>query len=84
MSMVEIINGIQNTDPNVQFTCTQACRKLLSRERHPPIDDIIKAGVLPTLCKFLDFTDRSVLTSINEMLVLNNGADAALPIAVKC
>ena len=61
MSMVEIINGIQNTDPNVQFTCTQACRKLLSRERHPPIDDIIKAGVLPTLSKFLDFNDRYVV-----------------------
>ena len=48
MTMVEIINGIQGTDSSNYFQCTQACRKLLSRERHPPIDDIIKAGVPST------------------------------------
>jgi len=53
MSMVEIINGIQSSEPQIQFQCTQACRKLLSRERHPPIDDIINAGILPQLIKFL-------------------------------
>ena len=58
MTMVEIINGIQGTDSSMYFQCTQACRKLLSRERHPPIDDIIKAGVLPQLVKFLDFNDK--------------------------
>ena len=58
MSMVEIINGIQGTDVNVIFQSTQACRKLLSRERQPPIDDVINAGLLPKLVGFLDYNDR--------------------------
>lgn len=60
MSMEEMIAGIRGSDSSLHFQCTQACRKLLSRERHPPIDDIIKAGVLPYLAKFLDYNDRFV------------------------
>jgi len=58
MTMVEIINGIQGDDTTVHFQCTQAARKLLSRERHPPIDDIIKAGVIPRMVEFLAHNDR--------------------------
>ena len=58
--MVEIINGIHGSDSNVQFQCVQAARKLLSRERHPPIDDIIEAGVIPRLVEFLTHCDRYV------------------------
>merc|ERR1712042_225506 len=61
LSMQEIINGIRGNDAEVQFTCTQAARKMLSRERHPPIDDIIKAGVIPRLVEFLGYTHRSEL-----------------------
>lgn len=58
MSMLEIIQGIQGTDVTVQFEATQQCRKLLSRERQPPIDDIIKADVIPKLISFLTCNDR--------------------------
>ena len=60
MTMVEIISGIQGSEPTVQFTATQQCRKLLSRERQPPIDDIISAGVVPKLVEYLDHCDRLV------------------------
>jgi len=53
MSMVEIINGIQGSDSGMQFQATQSARRLLSRERQPPIDDVIKAGVIPRLIEFL-------------------------------
>ena len=56
--MVEIINGIQSTDCKTQFACTQAVRKLLSRERKPPINDVIEAGLIPRLVEFLSFTDQ--------------------------
>ena len=58
MSMVDIIAGIQGNDPVRQFQATQQCRKLLSRERQPPIDDILQAGVIPKLITYLSFNDR--------------------------
>ena len=58
LSMVEIISGIQCNDRSVQFQAVQSARKLLSREKYPPIDDIIKAGVIPRLVQFLDYSDR--------------------------
>lgn len=60
MNMAEIISGIQNADPQIQFQSTQAARKLLSRERQPPIDDILKADVVPQLVAFLACVDRCV------------------------
>jgi importin subunit alpha-2 len=58
MSMVEIIAGIQGSDAAIQFQATQQCRKLLSRERQPPIDDIIQSGIIPTLITFLDQSSK--------------------------
>lgn len=58
LPMEEIIKGIHGNDSDVQFTCTQAARKLLSRERQPPINDIIQAGVIPRLVEFLNYNDR--------------------------
>ena len=58
LSMVEIIQGIQGNDHNMQFQCTQSARKLLSREKHPPINDIITSGVIPRLIHFLEYSDR--------------------------
>jgi len=61
LSMEEIIAGIHGSEPNMQFQCTQSARKLLSRERHPPINDIIQAGVIPRLVEFLSYNDRPEL-----------------------
>lgn len=58
LSMVEIIAGIQSTDGKTQFDCTQAVRKLLSRERKPPIDDVIGADLIPRLVEFLSYNDH--------------------------
>nr|KAG5693482.1 hypothetical protein BaRGS_006472 [Batillaria attramentaria] len=53
-SLEEIVAGIRGSDPEKQFEATQACRKMLSKERSPPINDVIKTGVIPRLVSFLD------------------------------
>ena len=47
LSLEEIKAGIFCDDPAKNFDATQAARKMLSRERNPPIDIMIQAGVIP-------------------------------------
>lgn len=61
MSLEEIINGISSKDCSKQVSATQAARKMLSRERNPPIDAIIEAGMVAPLVSFLDRAESPVL-----------------------
>ncbi|ESO84965.1 hypothetical protein LOTGIDRAFT_221684 [Lottia gigantea] len=61
MPVTEIISCINGTDLQQQFNATQAVRKLLSKERNPPINDIIEAGLVPRLKEFLSHSDRPEL-----------------------
>jgi importin subunit alpha-1/8 len=54
MTLDDIIANIQNPNPTMQFQAVQAVRKMLSRERNPPIDTVIDMGLVPTLIKFLE------------------------------
>ena len=58
MSLEEIIRGVQSSDSAVQLQSTQSCRRILSRERQPPIDNVIEAGVVPRLVQFLANADK--------------------------
>lgn len=40
------------------YPCHCICRKLLSSDRNPPIDDLIKSGILPKLVHCLNRDDR--------------------------
>lgn len=52
-SVEEIKAGIFSQDFQEAFRATQAARKILSRERNPPIDILIEAGIVPKLVHFL-------------------------------
>lgn len=44
-----IVTDAKSADPNIQLSAVQSARKLLSSDRNPPIDDLIRSGVLPIL-----------------------------------
>lgn len=58
MSLEQIIAGVSSNDPTLQLQCTQAARKMLSRERNPPIDVMIEAGLIPHMVPFLFHNDK--------------------------
>ncbi|KAG0411597.1 hypothetical protein HPB47_011269 [Ixodes persulcatus] len=72
MSLEEIVRGLTSGEPECQLEATQSARKILSRERHPPIDAMIQAGVVPVLvhslerddCPSLQFEAAWALTNI--------------------
>lgn len=52
--MDEILVNIQSKNPMQQFNAVQCIRKMLSREKNPPIDIVINMNFVPTLIKFLE------------------------------
>ncbi|XP_077977023.1 importin subunit alpha-1-like [Glandiceps talaboti] len=56
MSIEEIKNCINGSDTQKQLQATQAARRMLSRERNPPLNAVIDAGFVP---KFVEFLARN-------------------------
>ncbi|OMP09363.1 Armadillo [Corchorus olitorius] len=52
-----MVQGVWSDDPTAQLESTTQFRKLLSIERSPPIDEVIKAGVVPRFVEFLGRQD---------------------------
>ena len=52
---------MSSLDPAVQFAAVQSARKILSRERNPPIEALIATGTIPRFVEFLAAADKPKL-----------------------
>lgn len=55
-----MINGVFSDIPDLQLDATTKFRKLLSKEKNPPIERVIECGVVPRFVEFLK-TGHSML-----------------------
>jgi len=60
-SLQSIVENAAGGDPGTRLSAVQAARKLLSKDRNPPIDELIKSGILPILVECLQFDDNASL-----------------------
>jgi len=61
LSLHEIVLNAKSEDTVTQLTAVQQARKLLSSDRNPPIDDLIRSGILPILVNCLKRKDYASL-----------------------
>lgn len=78
MSMKDIASSIKGNDPIKCLQAVQSARKILSRERNPPIDDFIHAGLVPYLVQFLDCVENPTL-QFEAAWALTNIASGEVP-----
>jgi importin subunit alpha-2 len=61
LSLPAIVANVTSLNPQAQFAGVQSCRKLLSKEKNPPIDAVIGSGIVSKLVEFLGRFDNHKL-----------------------
>eukprot|EP00069_Balaena_mysticetus_P006424 bmy_05152T0 len=73
VTLEAILQNATSDNPVVQLSAVQAARKLLSSDRNPPIDDLIKSGILPILVKCLERDDKLYLFEMDMQFAIRIG-----------
>ncbi|XP_005229048.1 importin subunit alpha-8 [Falco peregrinus] len=61
LSWEEIVEALSGSNTKLQLQATQATRRMLSRQNDPPINQIIRLGIIPRLVEFLTYADNAPL-----------------------
>ncbi|XP_075020978.1 importin subunit alpha-8 [Calonectris borealis] len=61
LSLEEIVEAVNGSNTELQLQATQATRRMLSRQKDPPINQIIELGIIPRLVEFLTRADNAPL-----------------------
>uniref|UniRef100_A0A8B9TBR5 Importin subunit alpha n=1 Tax=Anas platyrhynchos TaxID=8839 RepID=A0A8B9TBR5_ANAPL len=61
LSLEEIVQAVNGNNPELQLQATQAARRMLSRQKDPPLNQIIELGIIPRLVEFLSRADSAQL-----------------------
>ncbi|NWR76723.1 IMA5 protein, partial [Centropus unirufus] len=61
LSLEEIVEAVNGNNTKLQLQATQAIRRILSRQKDPPINQIIQLGIIPRLVEFLSRADSPLL-----------------------
>ncbi|XP_075212134.1 karyopherin alpha3 [Lycorma delicatula] len=60
-NLEQLVEEAASDNPSKQLSAVQSARKLLSSDRNPPIDDLIRSGILPILVQCLEKHDNAQL-----------------------
>ncbi|KFQ00518.1 Importin subunit alpha-1, partial [Haliaeetus albicilla] len=61
LSLEEIAEAVNGSNAELQLQATQDTRRMLSRQKDPPINQIIELGIIPRLVEFLTHADNAPL-----------------------
>jgi len=66
----QMVAGVFSSKPDEQLIATAKFRKILSKERNPPIEKVIECGVIPRFVEFLSSTHNTlqVLFSVGNLV----------------
>lgn len=56
----QMVFGVFSNNPDEQLVATAKFRKILSKERNPPIEKVIECGVIPRFVEFLSSTHNTL------------------------
>lgn len=61
ISLEDIVQKAKSTDLSEKFEAVQKARKILSKDKNPPIDELIKSGIVPILVLCLQSSEFPLL-----------------------